>query len=220
MQRSFGSIFPTLHTPYRFHNDHKVLLGNLQIELKIKHGRTYDHGADFPLDKFLSPSIRPVSLTKCRDMGIHLSGVVACAACVPAAFAFSLRKLLPLPAQLILWHIATTGFAVSLAASVPLASRTTWLLGKKRDGSISPISFVLFWPYHVALRTKLALQRRFSKEAPWNKVTTTYYIGSWPAAQHLLPNKSIAVIDVTCELPLMVDATAYKLIPVWDTHGK
>jgi hypothetical protein len=153
-------------------------------------------------------------------MGFHLSGVVATIACVPAAFAFSLRKLLPFPAQLILWHIASAGFAVSFAASVQLASRTTWLLGKKEDGSISTVGFALFWPYHIALRTKLALQRRYSTEAAWNKITSTYYIGSWPAAEQMLPHKTIAVIDVTCELPLMVNATAYKLIPVWDTHGK
>lgn len=40
------------------------------------------------------------------------------------------------------------------------AAHTTWLLQKSTDGSISPFSKLLFWPYHLGLRGKLWVQVR------------------------------------------------------------
>lgn len=152
-------------------------------------------------------------------MGVHLSGVVAGIASLPALCAFVFRKSLPLPASLILWHIAGTGFVVSLAASSACARHSTWILGKRKDGTISSVSKTLFWPYHAGLRAKLAMQRRVSSEPAWNQITPTYFLGAWPSEEALVPTVHPAVLDVTCELPLQVHPPAYKMIPVWDTHS-
>ena len=151
---------------------------------------------------------------------VHLSGVVGTIAAVPAIVAWSCRRVLPLPAALVLWHVAGAGFAVSLATrSEWLASRTTWMLGKRADGSISALGLLAFAPYHAGLRAKLALQRRFSSEPAWNLVAGQLYIGAWPSGPALVPTAQLAVLDVTAELPLQVAPPAYKRIAVWDTHS-
>ena len=63
-------------------------------------------------------------------MGIHLSGLVGSIATLPALLAVLLRRHVPLPVTLVLWHVAVTGFAVSIAASDALAAESTGLLGK------------------------------------------------------------------------------------------
>jgi hypothetical protein len=71
-----------------------------------------------------------------------------------------LPLLLLVPAVLtgLLGHAAATGFLVALASSDRFAAHTTWLLQKSADGNISPVSRVLFWPYHLGLRGKLWIQ--------------------------------------------------------------
>jgi hypothetical protein len=58
----------------------------------------------------------------------------------------------------LLGHAAATGFLVAIASSDKFAAHTTWLLQKSTDGSISPLSKLLFWPYHLGLRGKLYIQ--------------------------------------------------------------
>jgi hypothetical protein len=58
----------------------------------------------------------------------------------------------------LLTHAAATGFLVAIASSDRLAAHTTWLLQKSADGSIAPLSKLLFWPYHLGLRSKLYIQ--------------------------------------------------------------
>jgi hypothetical protein len=60
----------------------------------------------------------------------------------------------------LLGHAAATGFLVAIASSDRFAAHTTWLLQKSTDGSISPFSKLLFWPYHLGLRGKLWVQVR------------------------------------------------------------
>eukprot|EP00887_Chlorella_sp_A99_P001424 scaffold8.g1424.t1 len=171
-------------------------------------------------------------------MGVHLSGVVAGVASLPGLAAWALRHTLPLPASIVLWHIAGTGFLVAAAASEHLAAHTTWLLGKasgdgRTNGTIKPLSFALFWPYHAGLRAKLAIQRQLSSEPSFSKarllccsrgpaalpITDDFYIGAWPSEEALVPTVHPAVLDVTCELPLQLVPPAYKVLPVWDTHA-
>ncbi|KAI7840365.1 hypothetical protein COHA_005909 [Chlorella ohadii] len=108
---------------------------------------------------------------------------------------------------------------VAAAATETMAGRTTGLLGKSADGTISPLSFSLLWPYHAGLRAKLALQRRVSTEPAFSQITDDYYIGAWPSEQKLVPTVHPAVLDVTCELPLQVTPPAYLNLAVWDTHA-
>jgi len=154
-------------------------------------------------------------------MGVHLSGVVAGAATFPALAAVVFRKVLPLPVALVLWHVAGTGIIISIAASAPLARHTTWILGKRKDGSVSPIGLALLWPYHFGLRAKLAIQRKLSSEKPFNRIGKNFYLGAWPSEAALAPlvGSSLSVLDVSCELPLQIEAPAYLALPVWDTHG-
>ena len=66
---------------------------------------------------------------------VHISGVVAVIAAVPGIAAYGLRHVLPLPASVVLWHIAGTGMLVAAAATEALAGRTTWIMGKAGTGS-------------------------------------------------------------------------------------
>ncbi|EFN58779.1 hypothetical protein CHLNCDRAFT_56882 [Chlorella variabilis] len=127
--------------------------------------------------------------------------------------------MLPLPVSCVLWHVSGSGLVVAVAASEALAGRTTGLLGKRADGTIDPVRFTLLWPYHVGLRAKLALQRRFSSEPSFDQVTPDHYIGAWPSEQNLVPTVHPAVLDVTCELPLQLAPPAYLNLAVWDTHA-
>lgn len=61
---------------------------------------------------------------------VHISAVVAAIASVPCLAAWALRHTLPLPANLVLWHIGTTGLLVAAAATETLAGHTTGLMGK------------------------------------------------------------------------------------------
>lgn len=133
--------------------------------------------------------------------------------------AYLFRRTLPVPVSILLWHISVSGFLVSAAASEPLAPYTTWILGKNGRGQINPLGIAFLWPYHVGLRAKLAIQRRLSSEPAFNKITKEYWIGAWPSEEKLVPALHAAVLDVTCELPLQVTPPAYKVLPVWDTHG-
>lgn len=68
----------------------------------------------------------------------------------------------------LLSHAAATGFLMAIASSDLLAAHTTWLLQKRSDGSISPLSKLLFWPYHLGLRGKLYIQvRQDSQHSQW-----------------------------------------------------
>lgn len=71
-------------------------------------------------------------------MGIHLSGLVGSIATLPALLAVLLRRHVPLPVTLVLWHVAVTGFAVSIAASDALAAESTGLLGKASAAEARP----------------------------------------------------------------------------------
>jgi hypothetical protein len=153
-------------------------------------------------------------------MGVHLAGVVAGITALPAVVGIVLRKSLPLPVAVVLWHLVGTGAVVSVAASGAFAAHSTWMLGKRKDGSISPVSRALFWPYHAGMRIKLGLQRRVSSEPAFNQITPTYFLGGWPSEEALVPTVLPALLDITCELPLQVRPPAYKMIPVWDTHSE
>ncbi|GAB4820623.1 hypothetical protein N2152v2_007669 [Parachlorella kessleri] len=152
-------------------------------------------------------------------LGVHLSGIVAGISAVPAVLAILGRKVLPLPVELVLIHMAAAGFTVAVASTGPWANKTTWLLGKTQRGYIPLWSRILWWPYHLGLRTKLRTQRKVSTEDGWNQITPCYFLGAWPSEEALVPTVKPAVLDVTCELPLQVIPPAYLCLPVWDTHG-
>jgi hypothetical protein len=142
------------------------------------------------------------------------------------------------PVELFSLQAVVAGYVVSIAASDLLAKRTTSLLGKRPDGSISTIRYAIFLPYHIGLTTKLRLERSGEDareivadgahrtgnyEDPFNKIVDGLYLGGWPANERLLPPRGksgIAICDVTCELPRRaMSADMYCMVPCWDSHA-
>lgn len=64
---------------------------------------------------------------------VTLSTIVATISVLPATIAYLGRRSLPPIVTYALTHAAVSGFAVSLAASPPLAAITTGMLGKVRS---------------------------------------------------------------------------------------
>lgn len=87
-----------------------------------------------------------------------------------------------------------------------------------KTGALAPWSLVLLWPYHVALRVKLGMQRARRYEDLYNEVVPGWFLGGWPASAASLPPSVGAVVDVTAELPRTHERT-YYCAPVWDTHA-
>ena len=88
-------------------------------------------------------------------------------------------------------------------------------------GRLAPWSLLLFAPYHLALRSKLALQRSRSNEPLWNEVAPGWFLGGWPPSDGALPPGAGAVLDVTAELPRAAagGGREYACFRVWDTHA-
>lgn len=151
---------------------------------------------------------------------VQLSSVVAVTATVPAMCALAFRDSMPFGLTCMLLHVSSVGYLVALAASPWFEKSSTGLLGKRADGRIDTLRFGLFWPYHAGLRMKLGMQRLLSSEPVWNQITSDYFIGGWPnSKKNTPPLCNLAILDVTCELPLQVEASGYLMIPVWDTHA-
>ncbi len=152
-------------------------------------------------------------------MRLHLSGWVALGS-VPAGVALLLLRRWP-PGALAAGWVAAAGFAVSLAASPPLAAVSTGLLGKNTATGALPLwSRLAFAPYHSALRLRLASTRARSAEPRADAIVgTDWYLGGWPAAPGDLPPGVVAILDVTAELPRTVAGPGlpYRCLPVWDT---
>ena len=129
------------------------------------------------------------------------------------------------PIDVCAWHAVCVGYAVSIASSSALATKTTWLLGKREDGSMDPFRYYLGYSYQLGIQTKLYLERTYGDEPPFDEIIPTLFLGAWPADESLLPatrqDQKIVVVDVTCELPCRVggDIDGYHLVPVWDSHA-
>ena len=87
-----------------------------------------------------------------------------------------------------------------------------------KNGLLATWSIALLWPYHLALRIKLGVQRARRHEDLWNQVAPGWFLGGWPASAAALPASVGAVVDVTAELP-RTHALPYHCAPVWDTHA-
>mmetsp|Transcript_4881 Transcript_4881/g.14032 ORF Transcript_4881/g.14032 Transcript_4881/m.14032 type:complete len:248 (-) Transcript_4881:347-1090(-) len=152
---------------------------------------------------------------------VTLSTIVATISVLPGTIAYLGRRSLPPIVTYALTHAAVSGFAVSLAASPPLAAITTGMLGKRSTGDISALGIVTWWPYHLCLRTKLSVQRRISSEPAWNQILPGWYLGAWVGRRQALPADAGAIVDLTCELPLRTKyrSLPYLNIPTWDTYA-
>lgn len=150
-------------------------------------------------------------------------------------------------------HLFWTNLQYILYCHVPqqclnCVREASLIYAQQPSGKISWWGWALFWPYHVALRTKLWIQRQTRVEPVWNHITDgwydniehcrliggmhsgdeaeekTYcpcrYLGGWPASPKMLPEGAPAILDCTCELPRVQRHLPYDNLPVWDTHGE
>lgn len=68
------------------------------------------------------------------------------------------------------WKLSSYTVSVAQLHCNPIADPLCALSQQRPNGVISWWGLGLWWPYHVALRTKLAVHRRISTEPAWNKV--------------------------------------------------
>ena len=92
---------------------------------------------------------------------------------------------------------------------------------KRADGRLSPLSFVMFWPYHLLNWISLTTLRLVSQEPAFDEIIPGLYLGRRLCAAdcaRLPGGGTVSVLDLTCELS---EAAAlrrgnYLCIPVLD----
>ena len=95
------------------------------------------------------------------------------------------------------------------------------LSAKNTDGTFPIWSKLIFGPYWYFVRNFSALQRLFTREAPYSEICDGLYVGGWPSSPDKLPPGNPAIIDCTCELPRRSEfmRNAYLCVPTWDTRS-
>ena len=119
-------------------------------------------------------------------------------------------------ALLLACAVAVAGLALAYALRRPR------LLGKRADGSLAPLAWLVFWPYFLINFSSLWLFRRLSREEPISEIVPGLYLGSRPLRREraAFERRSIAAtLDLTAEFPEVSCARAgsYLCIPLLDT---
>jgi protein-tyrosine phosphatase len=93
---------------------------------------------------------------------------------------------------------------------------------KRRDGRLSLLSYLLFWPYHLLNWISLAGWRLMSKEAAFDEIVPGLFLGSRLGGSdglRLQQRGVVSVLDLTCEFSeerCLRQAPAYLCIPLLD----
>jgi len=94
---------------------------------------------------------------------------------------------------------------------------------KRREGKLSVLSYLIFWPYHLLNWLSLVVIGRTSQENPVDEIVPCLYLGRYPTRFDTETGPSYeAVLDLTCEFPRSVAAgaaLAYQCIPLLDTFA-
>ncbi len=121
---------------------------------------------------------------------------------------------LPFLGLLLFWWVA---FAFSAAAAAYF-----WLgpfvLGKRQDGTIYPLTYFCFFPYYLYSWCSWQLVKKYFKEPAWNEISPGIYVGRRPKLSEL-PDDVDLVVDLTAEFPEIRDirkAKPYICLPVLD----
>ena len=150
------------------------------------------------------------------------SQVVGTAAALPGLLLIGTRgtshALLSYPVRYLLAHTSIAGAVVAAASTKLLCKFTTGLFGKSKQGKLSLLCCGIFYPFQVAIRTKLLYRRRHGTEPLYSHVVDKYWIGGWPNSPTALPDSEAAVVDCTCELPRR-HSNPYLCVATWDTHS-
>ena len=127
------------------------------------------------------------------------------------------------PAVLAIW----LGVSVLLAGATYVVQLITGnggkLFFKRPDGTIHPISFLIFLPFISSRYVNLLLYRLFSKEPPVTDVDSSILVGGriFPWDRQALNGSGVAaILDVTAELPrdsgMKNAGLDYATVPVLD----
>lgn len=128
------------------------------------------------------------------------------------------------------WSLASpVGGALLLACAAAFAGlalayalRRPRLLGKRADGSLAPLAWLVFWPYFLLNLSSLWWFRRLSREEPVSEILPGLYLGcrllreDWDAFER---RAIAATLDLTAEFSEVpfARAGAYLCIPLLDT---
>ena len=103
--------------------------------------------------------------------------------------------------------LSTQAVAAAYAANEPR------IFGKKRDGSVPLVSWIMFGPYLIVARLIVALLPRLSRENDWDEIAPGLHLGRRAAR---LPEGTTTVVDLTAELHRIPGEVEYLPIPTLD----
>lgn len=113
-------------------------------------------------------------------------------------FGAFLASLVPRAPGVLAAGAAWGGLGYGFVGIAYLAGRPGWL-GKRPDGTQSPLAWLVAGPFLAAVWLAWQLRRRLP-EAPWNEVAPGLFLGRRCAAHELPPGVDL-IVDVTAELP-------------------
>ena len=122
----------------------------------------------------------------------------------------------------LLWGSLCVAFA-GVALAYGRTGAVTFL--KSKEGVISPLSYALFWPYHLLNAVSLLLFRWFGRENAYDQITPNLYLGSCLGrldARRIVESGVTGVLDLTCEFSearLLRQSGAYRCLPLLDTQA-
>lgn len=103
--------------------------------------------------------------------------------------------------------LSTQAVAAAYAANEPR------VFGKKRDGSVPIVSWVMFGPYLLMARLIVLLLSRVSRENDWDEIVPGLFLGRRAAR---VPDGTQALVDLTAELGRIPADAEYLPIPTLD----
>lgn len=94
---------------------------------------------------------------------------------------------------------------------------------KKSNGQLHPLSYLLFWPYHLLNALTLFAFRRSAKENPFDQIADNVYLGCLLSRNDEADIQRLglaSVLDLTCEFgeTLTLRRLSYLCIPTLDTY--
>lgn len=117
---------------------------------------------------------------------------------------------------LLLWLISSLSF---LGVSIAYALHRPELLGKQANGTIRPLTLLL-WPMYYLLTWSLwFLARLFPRYPHAHEIVPGLWLGAWPNHQSRLPAGTSLVVDLTAEFPRRTHSESYLCLPTLDMEA-
>jgi hypothetical protein len=116
------------------------------------------------------------------------------------------------------WALAYPAASCLLVAAA-YAVRSPRLFGKRHDGSMGGLRWLLFLPFQIITAVTHRIESGMGRYAAWNEVAPGLYVGRRPRGAHELPDGLTRVLDLTCEFaehPAIRALPGYRAMPVLD----